>query len=69
MGVKESAFEKIIGAMDDVPILGSANTYFFPLILIMLIIFNAFDVYTKILSSLGLKQFEFSDNFDDERID
>lgn len=55
--------------MDDVPILGSANTYFFPMILIMLIICNAFDVYTKILSSLGLKQFEFSDTFDDERID
>ncbi|KAL4503388.1 hypothetical protein ABPG72_000994 [Tetrahymena utriculariae] len=69
LGVKDSAFERIIGAMDDVPILGSANTYFFPMILIMLILFNAFDVYSKILSSLGLKQFEFSDNFDDERID
>lgn len=55
LNVKSSAFEKIIGAMDDVPILGSANTYFFPMILIMLILFNAFDVYTKILSSLGLK--------------
>lgn len=69
IGVKGSAFEKVLGAMDDVPILGSANTYFFPMILIMLILFNAFDVYSKILSALGLKQFEFSDNFDDDRIE
>lgn len=55
--------------MDDVPILGSANTYFFPMILIMLILFNTFDIYSKILSALGLKQFEFSDSFDDELID
>ena len=55
--------------MDEIPILGKANTYFFPMILIILIIFNVFDVYKKILSTLGLKQFDFSDNFDHESID
>ncbi|EGR30759.1 lmbr1-like conserved region family protein, putative [Ichthyophthirius multifiliis] len=68
LGLKNSCFEKIIGTMDEVPILGQANAYFFPMILIILILFNLFDVYKKILQALGLEQFDFSDNFDHQKI-
>jgi len=69
LSVKNSAFVSIVGAMDDVPLLGSANTYFFPILLVILIVFNALDLYSKILNSVGLKKFEFADSFDDRRID
>ena len=34
----------------------------------MMSLFNAFNIYGIILNALGLKQFSFSDDFDDERI-
>ena len=53
----------------DVSVMGYASNYFFPIILVILILFNVFDFYTKILTAIGLKQFDFSDDFEDERID
>ncbi len=50
------------------PIFGSASTYFFPIVLVLLALFNVLDIYKKVLSAFGLKQFEFSEDFDDEKI-
>lgn len=54
--------------MDDVPLLGSANTYLCPIILFIIILFNVLDIYSKVLKAFGLQQFEFSESFDDDRI-
>jgi hypothetical protein len=52
-----------MGENNVVPLLGSASKIFFPIVLVLLIIFNIFDLQKKIFSTLGLKQFEFSDSF------
>lgn len=57
-----------MGEIDIVPIFGSGFTSIFPITLIVLCLFNVYDVYGKILSYLGLKQFLFTENFNDEKI-
>jgi len=44
-------------------------TKYCPLLLILLVIFNIFDVYGRILAALGLSNFRFSENFNDEKIE
>jgi len=40
-----------------------------PILLVLLTIFNIFDVYGRILAGLGLSRFKFSENFNDEKIE
>ena len=63
--LKGTAFNVVMG---DVDIAYSFTTYF-PLILVFLILCNAFDVYGRVLGWLGLNSFKFSDEFTDERIE
>jgi len=35
----------------------------------MLCLFNLLDIYKRILSAFGLQQFEFNDDFNDEKIE
>jgi len=60
-----------MGRMDTeiLKIFGSAANFFFPIILIFMTLINFFDVYKKILSAFGLKQFEFSEEFNDSLIE
>ena len=44
-------------------------TKYCPLLLVLLILCNIFDVYGRILAGLGLSRFKFSENFDDEKIE
>lgn len=66
--VQNTAFNKVMGEINIVPIFGSGFTSVFPIILIVLCLFNIYDVYGKFLSYLGLKQFQFAENFKDEKI-
>ena len=66
--VHNTAFNKVMGEINIVPIFGSGFTSVFPIILIVLCLFNIYDVYGKFLSYLGLKQFQFTENFNDEKI-
>jgi len=71
---KTSAFYKVMGQMDLVPIFGeegSANA-FLPLILIILCALNIFNVYSWILGLFCFKRFRkftYNEDFSDERID
>jgi hypothetical protein len=47
--------------MDTTP-LGNVNK-FFPIMLVLLCIFNIFDVYSKIVSALGLSSLNFNDEY------
>lgn len=66
--VDKTAFDQVIGKMDFIPVFGSATFFFFPFILVILSLFNYFDIYTKILQIFGLKSFQFNDQFDDKLI-
>ena len=43
--------------------------YVFPMLLLVLIALNTFDVYSLVLSKLGLRQFVFSEDFTDDKIE
>ena len=58
-----------MGKVNIVPIFGTEFTLFFPLVLLILFVSNVLDFYGKILRMIGLKQFQFSENFSDDRID
>lgn len=66
--VHNTAFNKVMGEINIVPIFGSGFTSVFPITLIILCLFNIYDVYGKFLSYLGLKQFQFTENFTDDKI-
>ena len=57
-----------MGEVDDALIFGSSFTTFFPILLIVLCLFNLFNIYGKCMSCVGLKKFRFEEDFDDERI-
>ena len=66
INVENTAFMEFMG-LENIPM--SMVYQYFPWILVLLIVFNLFDCYGKILSGLGLSQFKFSDTFSDDRID
>ena len=58
-----------MGATDIVPVFGQTFYYIFPILLILLIVVNVFDVYTLIAKMFGLTKFEFESDFSHENIE
>ncbi len=52
-----------------VPIFGTGFTLFFPIILVLLCFLILVNFHGKLLNFLGLKQFQFTEDFNDERIE
>jgi len=57
-----------MGEADIVPVFGQTFFYIFPILLLLLIIVNTFDVYTLIARMFGLEKFEFESDFSHENI-
>jgi hypothetical protein len=53
--VHDSAFNRVMGNINIVPVLGSDFTNFFPSMLLLFCFCNLFDLYGKILSLFGLE--------------
>lgn len=49
--------------------IGSSFNLFFPSLLFVLILINYYELYSKILRFLGMKQFEFRSNFNSSEIE
>ena len=60
---------KVMGKIDIVPIFGTGFTLFFPIILVVLCFLILTNIHGTVLSCLGLKQFQFTENFTDINID
>jgi hypothetical protein len=58
-----------MGNIDIVPIFGSGFTLFFPLVLIIFCLLILFNIHGKLLNFIGLKQFQFTESFADDRIE
>ena len=67
--IKNTAFQEVMGEVHIIPLFGSSFPSIFPFSLILLCIFNLFDLYGKCLTMLGLEYFQFSQNFNHERIE
>jgi hypothetical protein len=52
----DTSFVKALG---DTPLFGKSLQVIFPVLIIILIIFNAFDVYSLICKKIGLSKFQF----------
>lgn len=48
-----------VKAMGETPLLGKSLQIIYPILIIILIIFNAFDVYSRICKRIGLHKFQF----------
>jgi len=51
--------------MDISSAFGSTARYFVPIVILLMSLLNALDIYSKILKTLGLKQFSFDEDFDE----
>jgi hypothetical protein len=60
---KQTAFSKVMGETDIVPVFGQTFYYIFPILLILLIVVNVFNVYALIAKMFGLEKFEFESEF------
>ncbi len=65
----DTAFSEVMGDINLVPIFGGSFTTFFPLLLIVLCMFNLLNIYGKCMSCIGLKKFRFEEDFSDDMID
>jgi hypothetical protein len=51
-----------MGTADISPVFGRTFNLIFPLLLLLLIVFNAFDVYSKVFKAVGLHKLEFDED-------
>lgn len=58
-----------MGVINLVPIFGNEFSRFFPMLIVVFAIFNAFDFYTWLMVKLGVPQLSFADNFDKGKLD
>lgn len=66
--VQDTSFSRVMGDMSVAPIISDIPT-FLPGFLVVLVLFNYFEIYSKILNFLGIKRFQYSDSFTGEDID
>lgn len=66
--IEDSVFYKVYGVLNLVPILGEIFSLFFPLMLVVFVLLNLFDVYSKIMTKIGMSQYTFSEAYDDHMI-
>lgn len=52
-----------MGEANVVPIFGETYNIIFPVILIILIVFNTFDIYALVAKQFGIKRFAFESDF------
>ena len=67
--VTNTQFHKVLNPMDAIPVIGTQFQTFFPAILALLCLINYFDVWTKVVTSVGLEELAFSEVFDPERVE
>lgn len=58
-----------VHAMGQSPLLSNTFHTLFPILIILLIIFNIFDVYTRLCKRLGLTKFQFESEFNNDNIE
>jgi hypothetical protein len=58
-----------MGETDIVPVFGQTFYYIFPILLLILITINAFDVYALIAKMFGLQKFIFESEFSHDNIE
>lgn len=61
--------EQTMGVTDLVPVLGRNFIIFYPTILVVLCVFNLFDLFGKLMNALGFYSFGFQNAYNEEKIE
>ncbi|CDW74239.1 UNKNOWN [Stylonychia lemnae] len=61
-------FANVIGAMDPIPLIGKEFQNFFPITLLVLCIFNYFNVWSKFMYFIGLDEYTFSEVYNEDLV-
>ena len=59
--LRESNFRVIMGATDSIPLFGDSFMKIAPLLLVILLLFKYFNIYSKVLIFIGIKEYDFND--------
>jgi len=65
---KKTILEDIMGITDFIPVLGTRFLIVFPASLLVLTVFNLFDVFPKAYNLFGFGYINFRINYDDDKI-
>lgn len=66
--IEGTAFQDVIGSMEVIPFFGNSFNNYFPILIVVVALLNASNIMTKITSFLGIRRFEFRENYQDDRI-
>jgi hypothetical protein len=69
INVQGTAFHRMLGGLDPIPLIGEDFQKLFPATLLLLVAFNAFDVWSKLMLCLGLEDFQFAEVIDAVKIE
>jgi len=61
-----TCFGVVIGAMDPIPLIGKQFQSIFPTTLLLLCIFNAFNLWSKFMVWIGLEEYSFTEIYNEE---
>jgi hypothetical protein len=66
---KQTILEELLGVIDLIPVLGKNFSMFYPTILIILCLFNIFDLYGKFMNFLGFPSFGFDNQHNNDKME
>ncbi len=66
--VENTAFQKVVGNMDAIPVFGSSFNQYFPIFICVFAVATLFNWFTRVLKCLNIPRFEYSENFDNEHV-
>lgn len=69
INVTDTKFSHIMDNIDSIPIFGTLFCKYFPLTLVVFSGMNLLQIYTRLLSLLGLDRFRFSEKYEDDRVE
>lgn len=68
--VEGTAFHRLmLGGTDPIPLIGEEFQKIFPATLVLLCLFNVFDVWSKLMVCMGLDDFTFAEIIDSQKIE
>ncbi|GAB5369383.1 hypothetical protein AAMO2058_001399800 [Amorphochlora amoebiformis] len=68
VGARDTAFQKVMGAMDVVPFFGSAFNTYLPILISIFCLCTLFNVYNRLLRFLGIQQFSYGGRNDPDKL-
>jgi hypothetical protein len=63
-----TSLESVVGKMDVIPFFGASFNDYVPILICVFCLLNFLNAFGRVLKLLGMDRFEYSENFDDDRM-